>query len=314
MTNIAAISAIQELRKFKGLEHAILAGGVVRDGIMGADFTDVDIIVPAQSEYHFTQLIKGLFGKTETPGKQKIISERDYMRGDYPYDPGIKFTGDGTGNIVLDYPSKITYDNKFGNFTEVEFKKEFTKDKYSTRRDGKPEWATPKMVGKLDCKYMGCLDVDIMGYEYGGFGMKDFNGKDVGSQEDFGWFCVDQFSYNIDKVWHDGETVYRSQDFEKDYANNTATLVTVQSIQTLPHHMKKFERLKAKYPYLTFETTALELRDNKKKEEPKPKSGLKPLQYVWGANDGGNIPIVNNPQDIMRWFNDQDIAPNRNLG
>lgn len=61
MTSIVGITALQELRKFPGFENAIIAGGFVRDSLMGGSFKDLDIFVPVDDMSDFRKLVEKNF-------------------------------------------------------------------------------------------------------------------------------------------------------------------------------------------------------------------------------------------------------------
>ena len=58
MTSIVGVTALQEFRKFKGMEESIIAGGFCRDSLMGASFKDLDIFVPCSSQEDFRRKIE----------------------------------------------------------------------------------------------------------------------------------------------------------------------------------------------------------------------------------------------------------------
>lgn len=129
---------------------------------------------------------------------------------------------------------------------------------------------------------MDFLDVDICGYVHPK--ITNFEGKTV--LNDFGDKLVSEFSYNIDKVYFDGDTTVQTKEFQHDFKYSEATLVSLSDISNLPFAMKKFDRLKEKYPHLMFKSTVLEL---KQKEEDKPHKEEYYNNWVTGISAGTRV-------------------------
>lgn len=55
--NVLGLSVLQDIKKFKGFEEAIIGGGFVRDHIMRGTFSDIDIFVPVTSQDQITKII-----------------------------------------------------------------------------------------------------------------------------------------------------------------------------------------------------------------------------------------------------------------
>ena len=267
MTSIVGVTALQEIRKFKGFESAIIAGGFIRDSIMGGEIKDLDIFISCVDIESFRDTVEQHFHveKKETPTPQTYrMLEKDFddwfriehAKGPNPWNI-YKFISEkddygvdhiNAVEIVKGSTPIITPD--IGNFKGLTF------NKNGYRK------ISPKYIGRYDCRYMDFLDVDIVGFHSENGLTKDFNGNVV---DNFGKELISEFSYNIDKVYYDTET-HQSEEFLRDLKNNEATLCKLADLYDLPHAMKKFERLRIKYPNFAFRSTVLEL----KKEEDNP--------------------------------------------
>lgn len=267
MTSVVGITALQELRKFKGFENAIIAGGFVRDSIMGGTIKDLDIFVPVKSQTEFVRKVEDYFVTEKSsyqPAAPKMLkfTENDFQdwideqirKGDDPWDQ-YDFEFDRELNIhtaVEKFKLKLKVTKNIGNFKELVWNKNGYKK------------ISPKYIGRYDCKYMDFLDVDIVGYLSDTSFLKDFNGNSTG---DFGPELVSEFSYDIDKVYFNGTDTIQTSEFKRDFRNHEATLCKLSSISDLPHAMRKFERLREKYPDLLFRSTVLDIK-TKEKDQP----------------------------------------------
>lgn len=280
MTSIVGITALQELRKFKGFENAIIAGGFVRDSLMGGKFKDLDIFIPVSSENEFKGIVEGHFKLIEPQeGSLDVYvpaDDIDAWINEYKKTiPGLNIFSELTFNLnkntyhIYEHGKKKLYDNKIGNFGDLKFSHK------SEEISGYGNIA-PSYIGHYDGKYMGFLDVDICGYVYNP--AAKFDGTIDAS--DFGDQLIQEFSYNIDKVYFDGDTTVQSKEFTHDLKYSEATLVKLKDIYSLPHAMRKFERLREKYPNLAFRSTVLELKE-KKEEDTSHKKEYEPKYYKY---------------------------------
>jgi len=263
MTNIIGISALQELRKVKGFENAIIAGGFCRDSILGGEFKDIDIFIPCQSSDEFENLIYSTLGET-VKTEVEVISKVDY---DY-----LLRQNQAYGVVGRKY--KISYNPEFDRYEWIHEKRTLGssignfKDVIITDT-ARPEYmkTSSSFIGKADCKYMGTVDCDIIGMTFKEY--KDFEGRVVNS---FGDHVVQSFDYDICKVWTDSSEIIESEEFIRDKKNRTATLSKLPDMKYLPNALERFMKLKQKYPDLKFNTTCLELKKEEQNQTKQYKS------------------------------------------
>lgn len=247
MTNIVGISALQDLKEFKGFEEAIIAGGFCRDGILGGPFKDLDIFIPAKNTSDFKKIVENAY---ESDGQVKAgevyksgLSFDDFNRlwktEHEPWERYDVIVENGNYTVTYLGPTKK---NIIGKFNKLEF----TDNKVSRYIP------TDGYLGKFDCKYMDFLDVDIIGYT-----------PSPDQKKTFGEHVVNLFSYNIDKVYFDGDQTVLTKEFERDAKYMEATLCRLDDLSQLPAAIKKFERLKEKYPKIMFKTNCLEIKEKK---------------------------------------------------
>lgn len=127
---------------------------------------------------------------------------------------------------------------------------------------------TQKLVGVLNLEYLGGIKVQVMAYDL--------------PLDEFGSNVIKEFNYGIDQVYYDGKEVIGSEEFEKDQINETATLLKLDSVNSLPKAMKKFLKLQDKYPDVKFQCPLIEV----KTEEKTPKLIGTGTQYT---NNGGLV-------------------------
>lgn len=162
------------------------------------------------------------------------------------------------GGMVRDYIMK-------GNFTDIDIYVPFNKD-YSTdgglnsnliklieikdftnvshsHSDFKYKYSSQKF-NKVDAKYLGKIDVDIMVYPF----------DILKSTKRFGDFIVDSFNYGIDQCYFDGDNVTVTSEAHQDIENYRATLLKCDDVLQLPNSIAKFLKLKQKYKDLAFNT------------------------------------------------------------
>lgn len=274
MTSVVGITALQELRKFKGFEAAIIAGGFVRDSVLGGSIKDLDIFIPCDGLDGFKRIIEQHFLVEEIKDAPKEdvqirIAEANFDawlfdQEEKGIDPWKRYLFDfNHGERVyiasLRDPRNLVQKKvtpNIGNFKGLAW------NSIGYRK------VSPSYLGHYDCKYMDFLDVDIIGYQSKQGMMKDFEGNVVNN---FGNELVAEFNYNIDKVYFDGEATIETSEFKRDRKNNEATLVKLSNLESLPHAMRKFERLREKYPKIVFRSTILDIKreeeDNSHKKE-----------------------------------------------
>lgn len=105
---------------------------------------------------------------------------------------------------------------------------------------------------KVDAKYLGKIDVDIMVYPF----------DSVTSTKKFGDFITDNFNYGIDQCYFDGDIISITSEARRDIENYRATLLKCDDVLNLPNSMAKFFKLKQKYKDLAF-NTYLKLTDSR---------------------------------------------------
>lgn len=287
MIDIVGVTALQEIQKLDGFKHAVIAGGFVRDGLLGGQFTDIDIFVPFKDSSTF----KYFFNKAVKRNSFEALYD-DYEGRYYYFDADGKkimikgFAGIESEGLDLNgrekyiyYPFGVNGDMSLGNFKHLHKKKH-------------AEYGMSNYIGHYDCKYMGSIQTDIIGYKYSG----------EGSQ--FGEFLMDEFHYWIDRAYFNGIDTITTEEFDRDSRNNTATLCDLKSIDKLPGAMKKFFKLQEKYPHFMWRTTAIQLKkedDNKEKEKSDKASLYKQLytldegQAIDWANRWAAARPVGNP-------------------
>jgi hypothetical protein len=136
---------------------------------------------------------------------------------------------------------------------------------------------------KLDAKYMGSIDVDIM---VDIMGMP--NNKDLDASE-FAKRVVSTFNYNIDRVFWDGEDVNVMEEANRDIRNHVATLVKApKSPRDLPKVMEKFFKLQKKYPHMVFDTT-LEITEKNNKEKTRQDEKIERYRAMYGGPANGGM-------------------------
>lgn len=166
-----------------GFEHAIVAGGFIRDSVMRGPIKDLDVFIPCNSQDDFIKKVKSLEGK-------------DILQVDT---------------------------------------KEMTEDGYSF---------SSEFVGKYDA-LDGQLEIDLCGYIYR-------------KKHPFGFASsvLDTFHYDIDQGYSTGHYPIVTNNQQRDIGGRMATLARVSTApdggNSLLHSLRKFDRLKEKYPDLTF--------------------------------------------------------------
>jgi hypothetical protein len=284
MTSIVGITALQELRKFKGFENAVIAGGFVRDSIMGGPFKDLDIFIPVSSAVDFREKVSQNF-KIETPGVPGIDENVNAARVEDWITKHIQ-EGQTRASTVKRFNFALSFDHASYHVTEKNAKPAvYGKDignfkDFIYTKNGYKE-VSPFFMGRYDCKYMDFLDVDICGFKY--TSQTKFDGSE--DTEGFPQALINDFSFNLDKVYYDGETTVQSKEFQRDIKYNEATLSKLGSMQGLPHAMRKFERLREKYPHLAFRTTVLSLKEEENShKKPIPEYINKYVSATTGAD------------------------------
>jgi len=95
------ISTLQDIRKFKGFENAVIAGGFVRDSILGGEPTDIDIFVPVRDTTEFIRILDEALGiepktnieKKKTESKKNHSELQGQIQNSYPEELQKKFGG-----------------------------------------------------------------------------------------------------------------------------------------------------------------------------------------------------------------------------
>lgn len=255
-----AISALQEIRKIKGWENAVIAGGFVRDYLLGMDFKDVDIFVPCSDSWEFRKVFGEV--KTKSPFKLKLSSSLTST------DTFTKFFG--LSKIETPEP-KEEPKLKIQGFSDFSFGEKGAK-KYSSRD------VSPHFIDMVNCKFMGNIDVDIMAIN-------------LPNDENFGQGVIDNFNFNLDKVYFNGVESVTSREHQRDVDRGKATLCRLDSMEYLPRAMDKFKRLQDKYKHLIFDCSCLEIKGKEKKTVKKP---LKNIMQAWndlGAEGNGGARV-----------------------
>lgn len=220
MNSVIGETALQELKKVESFKDAVIAGGYVRDSILGGIFKDIDIFIPARNSHEFIDIVNRAFTTKPKPVEFRINN----TTGKYDAFPALK--------------------GAIGNFTEFS---DYDDNEYMTYNNN--------YIGKFDCKYMGSIPAQIMGHKF-----------DSKKMSNFGDHVVNDFSYWIDQAYFDGSQVVESENFKKDRDNGTATLCRLEMIEHLPHALKKFERLKEKYPLFEFRSNILKIEQPAEKK------------------------------------------------
>lgn len=262
MTNVIGVTVLQELKKFEGFEDAVIAGGFVRDGILGGEFKDIDIFFPSPDVNHFRKTVEKHFtvtSKEKEPFKALVAATDidDYVKRleKEQRDKGSKksvfdiYRFDLAPNDIYTVTHRnnpLIIENNIGEFKELTFVGSH-KDEYGNLGSN--------YLGKFKGKFMNFITVEIMGYSL--------------PKKDFGDNLVKEFDFDINKCYYNGEDDVLSKEFSRDSRYMTATLSNLDSIEMLPAAMKKYERMKEKYPALSFSSSILELTMGKEKKSPK---------------------------------------------
>lgn len=249
MTSVIGQSVLQEFRKLKGFEEAIIAGGFCRDSILGGPVKDVDVFVPALNFSDFEHKI--IDNLDEDPNKSEIYQDNltfEEMEKLWKSIPGSYLHYEVVHDIKTDTYKIQRYSNRNSIKWNIKnFKNLVFTEKSSYQRSN-------LYLGKFDCKYMDFLDVDIVGYYY--------NPKCGVSFSD----CViNVFNFGIDRIYYNGEETVKSEEFQRDEKYVEATLCYLPHISELPGVMRKFERLREKYPLIKFRTSCLDIVNKEKK-------------------------------------------------
>lgn len=158
-------------------QRSIVAGGFVRDSVMGGPIKDLDVFIPCNDQADFMRKIQ-------------VLRDAGVIQ-------------------VSDEPLTDLYD------FNIEF------------------------VGKFDAKD-GDLDIDLCGVRHHGCA-NSFPSK-----------VLDTFHYDIDQGYSTGAYPIVTVNQQRDINNRTATLSRISHPNTILHSVRKFDRLKEKYPDLTF--------------------------------------------------------------
>lgn len=121
---------------------------------------------------------------------------------------------------------------EIGDFSDVNYSSSL-KYQYSSQK-----------FNKVDAKYLGKIDVDIMVYSF----------DTLTSTKKFGDFIIDNFNYGIDQCYFDGDIITITNEARRDIENYRATLLKCDDILRLPDSIAKFFKLKQKYKDLAFNT------------------------------------------------------------
>lgn len=253
MINIVGVTALQELQKVEGFKHAIIAGGFVRDGILGGTFTDIDIFIPFKDNSTFNHYINKALKRDSVPCYYDDSSGRYY----FIDEKGDKILIHGTKGIRQEGRDKIT-----GNYLYV-YEKSMNLDLGSfkgLRQKKSSVYQGNNYLGHYNCKYVGNIETDIIGYKYSG------------DPNQFGEALMKEFHYHIDRAYYTGIDTVTTKEFERDHRNNEATLCMLKDVQALPGAMKKFFRLQEKYPHFMWRTTCVQLKEENQDNLKKPKT------------------------------------------
>lgn len=237
--DILGQTLLKDLKKhFKQFEYAVIAGGMVRDHELGADWKDIDIFVPYRGN---SFQLEGLL--------QKIVLE------------GKSF------GLTLNPEVKDKERNRDYKFIVS-------------------EWL-----------YHDAISVQIMFI------------NDVGDVN-FPNRLLETFHYGVDRAYYDGNEIHFSEEFKKDKKTNTATLVKLDYIFDLPEAMKKFYRIKEKYPKIQFNCDVIQM---KKKENPTYLKGIESIYEEFKAAAEPGILFIEEAPPARHWANpagEQILDPN----
>tara|TARA_Y100000780_G_scaffold232443_1_gene263948 strand:+ start:105 stop:710 length:606 start_codon:yes stop_codon:yes gene_type:complete len=158
-------------------QHSIVAGGFVRDSVMGGPIKDLDVFIPCNDQADFMRKIQ-------------VLRDAGVIQ-------------------ISDEPLTDQYD------FNIEF------------------------VGKFDAKD-GDLDIDLCGVRH------------YGCANSFPSKVLDTFHYDIDQGYSTGAYPIVTTNQQRDINSRTATLARIGHPNTILSSARKFDRLKEKYPDLTF--------------------------------------------------------------
>lgn len=234
--DILGQTLLKDLKKnFKQFEYAVIAGGMVRDHELGADWKDIDIFVP----YRGNNLqLSNLLNKIQEDGK--------------------------AFGLTLNEPEG-----------EKERKKDY---KFFT----------------TDWLYHNAISVQIMFI------------NDVGDVN-FPNRLLETFHYGVDRAYYDGNGIHFSEEFKKDKRSHQASLLKLDHIWDLPEAMKKFYRIKEKYPKMMFNCSLIEM----KKKDNKASSSEGIYTYDLGRLRAQDLIAREAPpvQNFAQWVDEAPAIP-----
>lgn len=262
MVNVVGLTALQAIRKVPEFKEAVIAGGFVRDDILGGSFADIDIYIPIDSFANLTNAIRKV-ANDKIEQREVII---DLQKGRYIF-------VDTREELTPEQSRQIKFINKTENKVKVT-KTYFIPTQMSLNFNGftdfkrvdEFQYAGKGYLGHYNCKFMKDIDVDIIGV-LPPRQLEDAQGNKI--TENFGEHVISNFSYGIDRAFFDGVDIVTSKEFENDLRHQTSTLLLLNDISSLPKHMKKYLKLKEKYNNFRWRCDLIELKSKEKEENNK---------------------------------------------
>lgn len=201
--DIIARELLSKLQKALGRDDVIVAGGAVRDHLLGGKMSDIDIFLVDDFPNNV--------GIKKEPDYNKIFPSRDIL---YPEHLDIRRlmplidTLKSIGCEVLDY-------TKGGEYRQALLR---------------------NSSGKFTVKYKDYdVDICLVTDQY------------FDDDKEFGENIVKEFNFGINCCYFDGSSIVEGDKFRIDRDHNKMTLQSLNSLDYLVHHHKKFLSINEKY-------------------------------------------------------------------